>query len=287
VTFPSGSFIALSSSSGIWDEDYHVIKSIKTMNPNRIDKTHHAEEAKLRRGEKFVESIQSTGDIMHQNRLKYDNLDDLVNKLNSELANFSVQSQALETMIMISKISQNATTQDHEIDLEKLHLDIEGIIKDFFVLEKMFDTIHSRISSISKKKPVDVQQIQQQRTQEEIQQIAELERTVQNLSQRTEDLKQKINKEQKKKLDYKSQLERKNRKALAEEKLRSKGQLPSKFLTPELREKIETTQYEMKQRATGGSWLKSIIVWLFLIAIIAFAVALWRNLSENEQKFKD
>ena len=139
IKFTSGSYLALSSSSGIWDEDYHIVKSIKTMDPNKIDKSHTEERAKLKRGEKFVESFKSSEDVMHSNRLQYTDSADLIRKVNHELRTFSLQSQALNNMIMMMKNIEgiNQDTQVHTIDLERLHTDIDKILADFFILEKM------------------------------------------------------------------------------------------------------------------------------------------------------
>jgi hypothetical protein len=146
IDLTSGSFLAISGSSGIWDEDYHIIKSIRTMNPNKYDKGHKAEQDKKMRGEKYMESLKSTEDVMHKNRLQYENQEDLIQKLNHEIKIFGIQSRAVEDFIASNRAKLGSKAEEHTVDLNRMHADLDAITKDFFILERMLNHTYNKIA---------------------------------------------------------------------------------------------------------------------------------------------
>jgi len=144
---------------------------------------------------------------------------------------------------------------------------------------------------IKAEKNIPDQQNQEQQPQEQqvnLGQLAELEVIINDLHRKADDLKVKIKKEEKKKQQLKAKVEKEKRKQLAEAKLKNKGQLSTVYFTPEVKQKIENTQYEMRQKAEEEvSLFKSIMVWVILFGVSYFVIRLWRNLDETEKRFKD
>ena len=114
-----------------------------------------------------------------------------------------------------------------------------------------------------------------------------LEDKISALQSRANGFKKQLEDENDDKQKLAAKLERKKRQQLTESKMKAKGQLPESFLPPEVKQQLENTQAEMRQRASGGSWFKSFFVWAVLAAILWVVIKLWKGLNENERKFKD
>lgn len=115
----------------------------------------------------------------------------------------------------------------------------------------------------------------------------ELERKIAGLQSRANGFKKQLADENEDKQREAAKLERKKRQQLTESKMKAKGQLPESFLPPEVKKQLENTQAEMRQRASGGSWFKSLFIWAVLAGILWVVIKLWKGLNENERKFKD
>lgn len=146
----TGGYLLLSSSSGVWDEDYHIIKNIKTMNPNKIDKTHHQEEAKKIKGMKYLQALKSSQDVLHANRLTYSNFNDLVNKVNKEIRIFYTQTDALNNLIRkeVTHTVLNDEGVPQSVDIEKINKDSRDIIRDLIILNKMMNYTFDKLDQI-------------------------------------------------------------------------------------------------------------------------------------------
>ena len=146
----TGGYLLMSSSSGVWDEDYHIIKSIKTMNPNKIDKTHHEEETKKRKGLKYLQTLKSSQDVLHQNRLTYANFNDLVNKVNKEIKIFYTQTETLNSLIRkeVTHTVYNDEGVPQSIDIDKINKDTKDVMRDLFILNRMMNYTFDKLDQI-------------------------------------------------------------------------------------------------------------------------------------------
>lgn len=282
VDFTEGMYIAISGASGVWDEDYHIVKSIKTMNPNKIDKTHHDEQVKLRKGEKYMNDVRSQ-DLMHKNRLKYNGIDDLIKKLNYELTMFTRNSEAIKNYLLAS---QKTASKEHSVDLQRIHSGLETIMQDFFIIDKMFNYTKFMISHIENM-PLDVQgnlgdsQIKMQNK------ISELELMMNGFSSRIDALQRKIQSESDDKKRLATEQERKKRQQMSESRVNEGQGIPSSFISDELNQQIERSKTQIKERASDGyGWFKTLITWVVLVGILYFTFNLWKNLKATEEKFK-
>lgn len=147
VDLTAGGYLALSGSSGVWDEDFHVVKSIKTMNPNKVDKSHHSEEAKKMKGQKYLETLKSTQDIMHKNRLKYTDMKDLIGKVNKEISKFMAQTEILQGVVReeITHTVKDPQGNTQTVDIEKINEDSRHIMRDLTILNRMMNYTFDKI----------------------------------------------------------------------------------------------------------------------------------------------
>lgn len=138
VDLSAGSYLAFSASSGVWDEDYHIIRQIRTSNPNKIDKSHHTEDAKKLKGQKYVESLRMSADFIHDNRMKYKDKDDLITKVNQEITTFLMNTHLLEQLVrdeLTQSTKDRVGSATKAVDFKKLNDDFLNIMKDVTMLK--------------------------------------------------------------------------------------------------------------------------------------------------------
>jgi hypothetical protein len=282
VDLSEGTYIAISGASGVWDEDYHIVKSIKAMNPNKVDKTHHEEQVKLRKGEKYMNEMRAQ-DLMHKNRLKYNGVEDLINKLNRELMIFTRNSDAINNYL---KSIQKKDDKEHTVDLQRVHAGLEAIIQDFNIIDKMLDNTKSMISHIESM-PLDAGDDSIELQAEIKGKITELELMTIDLNTRTDSLQKKVQSESEDKKRLVTEQERKKRQQMSESRVNEGQGIPSGLLSDELHQQIEQSKTTIKERASGEyGWFKTFVTWAILLGVLYFTYNLWQNLRATEKKYK-
>ena len=137
VDLSSGVYLAFSSSSGIWDQDFHIIRKIKTIDPNKMTLNNHKEEAKKLKGIKYVESIKQATDLIHDNRLKYNDKDDLLRKVNLEISGFLRNTQILEGLVRteVTQSQRHDADSNFNMDYRKISEDCMNMMRDIQILK--------------------------------------------------------------------------------------------------------------------------------------------------------
>lgn len=277
--FEDGAYIALSGASGVWDQDFHFIKSLKTMNPNKIDKSHHAEEAKMRKGQKYIEDLESA-DLMHQNRLQYKDTEDLIKKINSEISKFKFHSSMVDNLIRRNK-DNLPEDQNHLINMDRIHSDLDTIMRDFATIERMLNNTNYLIGEVEKRPPIkpkrnqDIGQVDAK--------IAQLENVIRDVNSRTANLENKLKESHDKSKETAVQSERTRRQQLSEAKV-TDG-VPQSIISPELHSQIESSKEEIRSKTgSGGSWLKTIVTWGVMIGIAYLMYSVYTGLKQEKLK---
>ncbi|CAI2365706.1 unnamed protein product [Moneuplotes crassus] len=279
--FEEGVYLALSSASGMWDQDFHYIKTLKTMNPNKIDRTHRAEKAKKLKGEKFMQNLDRN-DIMHENRLRYNGIDDLIQKVNSEINLFTQNSQKVSSLVR-ANLDKLPEDQNHLINLERMNTDLNLVMRDFSTLERMMAYTQQLIQEVEKRPPLKLPETQVQVESQVSSKRAALETDIRDLSIRVGNLEQKLEKDHSETKEASIERERSNRQKLVE--ARVTNDIPSSAISPELHQIIETSKHEVRSQTEGsGSWLKTILTWTILIGITYFMYAIYTGLKEEKLK---
>ncbi|CAI2367385.1 unnamed protein product [Moneuplotes crassus] len=278
--FSDGVYIAISGASGVWDQDYHFIKTLKTMNPNKIDKTHHAEEAKKIKGKRFIETLKS-GDVMHENRLKYEDIDDLIKKVNGEISKFKYHSLVVENLIKRNR-DKLPDDQNHLLNLERMNTDLNTIMRDFNTLERMMAYTNSLIIEVEKRPPIRLPQNNNQIESQVSAQRAQLENDIRELSIRAVNL-EKLREVHSEKKEVARQVEKSRRDQLSQSRM--SNDIPQGAISPELHQIIENSKQEIRsQTESGGSWLKTILTWTALVGIAYFMYSIYKGLKEEHAK---
>ena len=117
--------------------------------------------------------------------------------------------------------------------------------------------------------------------------FSSLERTLEQLYNKAEQLKTKVESDTAQKRKIESDQQRRKRADLAKSKANEKGEFPQGFFDPDFEQQLKQAEITTKENYKWSGILKNIFITIVLVAVLWMIIILYRNLNETEKKFKD